>query len=350
MTAIRRGNGRWAAKYDLAGEQIWVKGGPWSTKREAQQAEQRDRERRGKPLSEETCATFAKRWTREWPRPAESTQRQYADAAARFAKHFGDLPLAELHRLTARTWALTQPRQISRVLGTMYEDARNVGLVEANPFASLRLPIAERKREITAPSMDDYKALLAACTALGGYGPEFRAMIECSAWTGIRAGELQALRWDDVGAETIAIERTRHRDGTVGPPKNGKARTVALIPPARVLDSFHPREGSPWVFHTAQARPLMQGSHHYAWRVVRAAAGIEHRWHDLRHFCATQLLEMGFSHFDVSVQLGHTDGGKLVMERYGHPSEDAARRRLLAGFELDPDQFRRSVRSREAAS
>ena len=56
----------------------------------------------------------------------------------------------------------------------------------------------------------------------------------------------------------------------------------------------------------------------------------EIRWHDLRHFTATQLLEMGLSHFDVSVQLGHEDGGALVMARYGHPSTDRARERLLA--------------------
>ncbi|MGE5407579.1 MAG: hypothetical protein ACM3NV_03105, partial [Syntrophothermus sp.] len=58
------------------------------------------------------------------------------------------------------------------------------------------------------------------------------------------------------------------------------------------------------------------------------------RWHDLRHFCATQLLEMGVDHFAVSVQLRHHDGGKLVMERYGHPSREAAKNRLLAAFEF----------------
>jgi integrase len=67
--------------------------------------------------------------------------------------------------------------------------------------------------------------------------------------------------------------------------------------------------------------------HAWSWNKVKAAAGVNTRWHDLRHFCATQLLELGVSHFDVSIQLGHTDGGALVMERYGHPSVDAAKRR-----------------------
>ena len=66
---------------------------------------------------------------------------------------------------------------------------------------------------------------------------------------------------------------------------------------------------------------------------MKAAARVECRWHDLRHFCATQLLELGLDHFAVSVQLGHTDGGALVMARYGHPSVDAAKGRLLWAFE-----------------
>jgi hypothetical protein len=53
-----------------------------------------------------------------------------------------------------------------------------------------------------------------------------------------------------------------------------------------------------------------------------------------RHFCATHLLELGVSHADVAVQLGHTDGGALVMSTYGHPSEDAARARLRLRFFL----------------
>ena len=178
----------------------------------------------------------------------------------------------------------------------------------------------------------------AATTCVGGYGPEFKAMIQFSAWTGVRAGELQALRWADVGEETISVRGARKRDGTIGPPKNGKPREVAFLPPARVLDEV-PRRPDPFVFHSPTEQPLVQGSHHYSWRAVRAAAGLpDIRWHDLRHFCATQLLELGLDHFAVSVQLGHEDGGALVMTRYGHPSKDAARTRLLGAFELDADR------------
>ena len=56
-------------------------------------------------------------------------------------------------------------------------------------------------------------------------------------------------------------------------------------------------------------------------------------FYELRHFCATHLLELGVSHADVAIQLGHTDGGALVMSTYGHPSEDLARERLKRAYE-----------------
>jgi integrase len=163
-------------------------------------------------------------------------------------------------------------------------------------------------------------------------------MIQFAAWTGVRAGELQALRWEDVRPDTIMVRSARKRDGTIGPPKNGKTREISFLPPARVLDDV-PRRPDPFVFHSPTGNALVQGSHHYSWRTVRAAAGLPQiRWHDLRHFCATQLLELGLDHFAVSVQLGHEDGGALVMSRYGHPSKDAARTRLLQAFELGGDR------------
>jgi integrase len=334
MSAFRRGNG-WVSKFKLHGRQQWTPGGPWATKRQALEAERRHRDQLEARRTEETCASFAERWVEEWPRPGSSTRRQYRDAARRFADHFGPTPLGALERLSARTWALSVPRYVSRTIGTMYEDARNVGLVEANPFSNLRLPTAERTAQITAPSMDEYRRCIEATTVLGGYGPEFRALLQFAAWTGLRAGELQALRWDDVDGDRLYVRRSRKRDGTEGPPKNGKPRLVVIPPPAQVLDTARRPAGDPRVFHAPRGGQLDQGSMFYAWREIRAVADCRHvRFHDWRHFCATQLLEQGLDHFAVSVQLGHTDGGALVMARYGHPSQEAARERLLGVFRL----------------
>jgi integrase len=108
--------------------------------------------------------------------------------------------------------------------------------------------------------------------------------------------------------------------------------------PVRGLLDELPQRRDGYVFHAPRGGRLDQGSLFYAWREVRATAGHRAiRWHDWRHFCATRLLEMGLDHFAVSVQLGHSDGGGLVMERYGHPSRDSARDRLRDLFRLPLD-------------
>jgi integrase len=285
---------------------------------------------------------FAERWLQEWPRPSPGTRETYSRAVRRFAEHFGPTPLGEVERLSARTWALQVPRNVSKPIATMYEDARNVGLVEANPFSNLRLPITETTQDVNPPSLDEYRQLVAACSVLGGYGPEFRAIVQFAAWTGVRIGELAALQWEDIEDDFIWIRRARKNDGSIGKPKNGRERRIVFLEPGRVLDQVPRREDSQFVFHSPRGVPLTKNNHHYAWRQVRAASGLVQarqdaglpgvRFHDLRHFCATQLLELGLSHFDVSVQLGHEDGGALVMSRYGHPSKEAARRRLLQAF------------------
>lgn len=89
----------------------------------------------------------------------------------------------------------------------------------------------------------------------------------------------------------------------------------------------------PWLFATPRGKRFSKGTHLYYWRPVRAAFGRPTMdFYELRHFCATHLLELGVSHSDVAVQLGHTDGGALVMSTYGHPSEAGARERLKRAY------------------
>jgi len=68
------------------------------------------------------------------------------------------------------------------------------------------------------------------------------------------------------------------------------------------------------------------------WRRLKAAwvqyGGRPLDLYSLRHACPTLLLEHGVTPADVAVQLGHSDGGRLVQVLYGHPSEDRARDRL----------------------
>ena len=77
----------------------------------------------------------------------------------------------------------------------------------------------------------------------------------------------------------------------------------------------------------------------YGWqleakRPLRMLANRPHMdFYELHHAAATMLPERGATPWDVAHQLGHTDGGQLVMELYGHPAEAGARSRLLATWD-----------------
>jgi integrase len=64
------------------------------------------------------------------------------------------------------------------------------------------------------------------------------------------------------------------------------------------------------VFLTPRARRFNKGSFHRYFVAVRAAFGRpELTPYELRHACATLLLERGLTPEDVAAHLGHKDGG-----------------------------------------
>jgi integrase len=101
-----------------------------------------------------------------------------------------------------------------------------------------------------------------------------------------------------------------------------------------------------YLFHTPRGKRLP--TLHDLWRPVAAAwlvaSGRDIDLYDLRHAAATLYLERGLTPADVAVQLGHTDGGRLVQTLSGHPSEDRARDRLRLAF---ADQQSQTVAGRK---
>jgi integrase len=121
-----------------------------------------------------------------------------------------------------------------------------------------------------------------------------------------------------------------------------RERIVVLPPTARqALADVPARLDVSWLFVTPRGRRFSKSSLYYYWNPVRAAFGRPGMdFYELRHFCATHLLELGVSDADVAIQLGHTDGGAVVMSTYGHPSEDGARERLKRAYQASVTRLR----------
>lgn len=331
---VKRGSGYGVSVYDPAlRRKRWV--GTFKTKAEAREAE-REAGRRRSVGGRITCSEFSTLWLEQYPRAAGATRRTYRYGVMAFSEEFAHVRLADVDRLSARAWALQAPQSNVRVVRAMFNDAINDGIHPGpNPFANLRLEQSRGRKDLIALTPEQLDELAEVALRVGGeFGPMFRAMILFSAYVGLRPGELFALERSDVGRDEVSIRRNLDGTGEIKAPKNGRERVVVLPPPAReALADVPARLDVPWLFVTPRNRRFSKSSLYYYWNPVRAAFGRPGMdYYELRHFCATHLLDLGVSHADVAVQLGHTDGGALVMSTYGHPSDDAARERLKRAY------------------
>ena len=151
-------------------------------------------------------------------------------------------------------------------------------------------------------------------------------------YTGIRVGELCALRWDDFEENCIKIKRTMQRlqkkDGkgteiVIGPPKTKKSiRTIPVLSSLKnLIDAFNGswKEQS-YILGTpgkpiAEPRVMQYKFQQYLKEVKIEGAS----FHTLRHTFATRAVETGIDIKALSELLGHSNV-QTTLNRYVHSS------------------------------
>ena len=174
------------------------------------------------------------------------------------------------------------------------------------------------------PPEFDFLTFAEADRLLTAAEDQWRPMLTVAVRTGLRLGELLALRWSDVDLEggRIMVRRAVAR-GIIGTPKNGRSREVPLSEQARAALRTQGRRGE-LVFSMPDGSMLTRGA--TKWPLKRALALAQLRpigWHCLRHTFASHLAMRGAPLKSVQELLGH---GTIEMTmRYSHLSPDARR-------------------------
>lgn len=298
--------------------------GTFDTATEAQQAQA------GTLQTPLTVAQWTERWLVLYPRAGVSTRRSYAEAVRRVNGLLGDREMRQVSRAHVREILPELARCHVPVARACWADAQRDGIVEQNPWSDLRLPRSRGRADIQALSNVEVDRLCAIARAVhAGYGPEMAAIIQTLAYSGMRPGELMALRAQDVNG-ALQVRQTRRVDGSEGPPKNGRARTVVRA------DAVQPRHDDGYAFRSPSGRPLTRSSLHRAWRRVlrqwRQEGGRDLDLYELRHAFASRLIDAGVPAHAVALQMGHSDGGRLVQSTYGHPDEERSRELVRAAI------------------
>lgn len=186
----------------------------------------------------------------------------------------------------------------------------------ANPCEMIDLPplaISDEIRFLTTVEVD----ALASAAVAGDHQALDRALYLIAAMTGLRQGELIALRWQDVDwtAQRVRVRRN-HVLGEFDTPKS--RRSTRSVPMSRRVT----RELDQWKKTTRWAGPadlvfaepvsgevLRRGALMRRYRRALKAATLEptHRFHDLRHTFGTAMAAAGVPMRTLQEWMGHRD-------------------------------------------
>jgi integrase len=269
-----------------------------------------------------TADELARTWADRWPRPDPETNRHHRRMVRGFGADFAGCDPEDIDATEARAWAIAHPGKV-RYVRAMLNDALADGLIQRHVFTSLRLPQPEEE-PITVPTDKQIARLEAAALGL-----EMRQAIIVAKRTGLRQGELRALAVEDVPsvANRLDVEWQITRDGRLKRPKKGSAGRI-LLPDdaARIVGHRSERAAADTSLRPHRLFPLSRDQLQRQWKATRVAAGVWIRWHDLRHYCATWMLDAGATTEDVARQLRCDE--ELIRRRYGHPDREKALARL----------------------
>jgi integrase len=194
--------------------------------------------------------------------------------------------------------------------------AERKGWLTSNVAHRIDLPGRQTTEEIRFLDPVDVQAL-ADAAGDGAYQAIDRALYLTAAMTGLRQGELCALRWQDVDWPSARIRvRQNYVLGEFGTPKS--KRSTRSVPMADQvggeLDRLHVAAGKPRDSALVFADPVTGGPLDKAailrrYRKALKAAKLEerHRFHDLRHAFATAMAGAGVPMRTLQEWMGHRD-------------------------------------------
>jgi integrase len=295
-----------------------------------------------------TFAEFVERWQNTVLSQHKPSTRLAitSQLKRRLVPAFGKFPLRDLDvqafQAQVSGWSEegVSPKTIRNLVATlrmMWNSARAWGYVTGDPFEGLVLP-KPRRAEARYFSADELQHILEAAEE------PYRTFYWLAAETGMRAGELAGLRWEDVDVSegVVSVRQSVWRGATQSPKSGNGVRTFAISSTlaARVGElRTRARADVPFVFATRNGTPLDPNL--LVKRKLRPLLdrlGIERAGlHAFRHANATLLSRLGAPVKVAQARLGHSDP-RMTVGLYAHVvGEDDKKIAALLGDILRPN-------------
>ncbi|MGQ0431271.1 MAG: site-specific integrase [Microthrixaceae bacterium] len=279
--------------------------------------------------------------------------KRMAETRLESGQRFGDVTLNRLtwqeieslySAMRAAGMGVDWIRRCATVLTRALELARKRGLLDSNPAKDASRPRSTRSKPFS-PSADEVRKLLAVATKRDA---EIADAVTVLVSTGMRRGELLALRWSDidfkkdevnvsaaitdggrgVGILRKATKRADWRDvpltqGAVDALRRQAERRRKLIGSDPPLDDYVFPRG---IDGSLPLRPDTMGDR---WAAARGKSRITLQ--HLRHYAATAMLDAGESYRTVADILGNSEA---TLRLHYDGRNDTGKRQAIAALEL----------------
>lgn len=294
--------------------------------------------------------TLVETYFREWlptqvSRLAPSTIKAYRIASDRIIRHLGQMPLQALtpelveqfhEDLRDEGLAPKTVLNTHHVLQAALRDATRKGLVFQNAAAMAQTPPNSREEPPTL-SPHELQVVIDHID-----DPTLKAVVQVASRTGLRRGEIVALRYNDLDldAKTLRVDSSLTAVGgdlIEGQPKTKKSRRVVAIDDetAEVLRAHRhradqlraaldeePCSQDDFVFTRPDLSPIHPDGLSSRFSNVISRLSTEYEvplvtFHCLRHTHATHCLEAGINPKAVADRLGHTSVA-TTLDLYSH--------------------------------
>jgi integrase len=291
---------------------------------------------RGERLSLEQLGARYIRAMHDRGRKTSSIRGVESAVRVHFAPFFGDRAAATITEQDVEDFVRLlrgrglEPKTIRNHLGVLgalfnFGIRKRLG-VHRNPVGGVDLPQVDDCEDIRFLDPDDVRALAGAAVP-GAYRDLDEALFLTAAMTGLRLGELRALRWRDVDWRAGKVRvRRNYVQGEYTTPKSRRGRSVPLadevagvldrLARAAACDQPEPDPDDLVFAHPLTGGPLGDRAILRRYRRALKAVGLDEtlRFHDLRHTFGTRMAAAGVPMRTLQEWLGHAN--MTTTERY----------------------------------